>query len=154
MGYRNNVSAVDLERPFPGDVDIPRLKDGHVGGFFWRVFMFTCKLRTLTGRQVCVHLLPQRRPGIRGLHHSFQSRPVRSSSRVPGLFSFWLRDTLEQIDVAKGLIDRYDKVGTTSWTPPFTTLTQFQTFKLATNALEVRLAIVEGKIASLLGVEG
>ena len=33
--YSNNVSAVDLESEMPGHVDIPRLRKGKVGGFFW-----------------------------------------------------------------------------------------------------------------------
>jgi membrane dipeptidase len=35
FGYANNVSAIDLESPMPGQVDIPRLRAGKVGGFFW-----------------------------------------------------------------------------------------------------------------------
>lgn len=37
--YANNVSAVDLESPMPGHVDIPRLRKGRVGGFFWCVLL-------------------------------------------------------------------------------------------------------------------
>jgi membrane dipeptidase len=33
--YSNNVSAIDLNLPTPGHVDIPRLRKGWVGGFFW-----------------------------------------------------------------------------------------------------------------------
>ena len=33
--YANNATAIDLESRMPGHVDIPRLKEGHVGGFFW-----------------------------------------------------------------------------------------------------------------------
>ena len=33
--YRNNVTAVDLEKRMPGHVDIPRLRKGKVGAFFW-----------------------------------------------------------------------------------------------------------------------
>lgn len=33
--YANNVSAFDLNGPMPGHVDIPRLRKGGVGGFFW-----------------------------------------------------------------------------------------------------------------------
>lgn len=33
--YGNNVSAVNLESEMPGHVDIPRLRKGKVGGFFW-----------------------------------------------------------------------------------------------------------------------
>lgn len=48
-----------------------------------------------------------------------------------------VRDTLEQIDIAKLMIDRYDDV-----------------FEFATTAQGVRDAIRHGKVASLLGVEG
>ncbi|KAG5638792.1 hypothetical protein H0H81_010021 [Sphagnurus paluster] len=48
-----------------------------------------------------------------------------------------VRDTLEQIDVARGLIDKYP-----------------DTFQLATGTEDIRAAIHDGKIASLLGVEG
>ena len=47
------------------------------------------------------------------------------------------RDTLEQIDVARGVIDKYP-----------------DTFQLALTASDVETAIRSGKIASLLGVEG
>lgn len=33
--YRNNVTAVDLDKLMPGHVDIPRLRKGKVGAFFW-----------------------------------------------------------------------------------------------------------------------
>ncbi|KAK7045708.1 hypothetical protein VNI00_007541 [Paramarasmius palmivorus] len=36
--YANNVSAIDLESEMPMHVDIPRLREGRVGGFFWRVY--------------------------------------------------------------------------------------------------------------------
>ncbi|KAG7449584.1 uncharacterized protein BT62DRAFT_593859 [Guyanagaster necrorhizus] len=39
MEYANNISAVDLESTMPGHVDIPRLRQGKVGGFFWSVFV-------------------------------------------------------------------------------------------------------------------
>lgn len=35
MKYANNVSAVDLNDEMPGHVDIPRLRKGKVGAFFW-----------------------------------------------------------------------------------------------------------------------
>lgn len=35
--YSNNVSSFDLNQRMPGHVDIPRLKEGKVGGFFWCV---------------------------------------------------------------------------------------------------------------------
>lgn len=33
--YANNITAFDLNTPTLGHVDIPRLKKGRVGGFFW-----------------------------------------------------------------------------------------------------------------------
>ena len=33
--FANNVSAIDLGSEMPGHVDIPRLRKGKVGGFFW-----------------------------------------------------------------------------------------------------------------------
>lgn len=41
--YANNVSAIDLTKEMPGQVDIPRLRKGKVGGFFWYVHKFICK---------------------------------------------------------------------------------------------------------------
>ncbi|KAF8315012.1 hypothetical protein DL93DRAFT_2079668 [Clavulina sp. PMI_390] len=38
MMKHNNASAIDLHEPQPGHVDIPRLRKGRVGGFFWSVF--------------------------------------------------------------------------------------------------------------------
>jgi hypothetical protein len=37
LEYGNNVTAVDLDKPTIGHVDVPRLREGHVGGFFWCV---------------------------------------------------------------------------------------------------------------------
>ncbi|KAG6812549.1 hypothetical protein H0H92_002318 [Tricholoma furcatifolium] len=101
----NNASAIDLTSSMPGHVDIARLKQGRVGGFFWSVYM-EC-------------------PGPEEQSEDF----LKPTSSV--------RDTLEQIDVAKALIDKYP-----------------ETFQLATDAADVKSAIRNGKIASLLGVEG
>lgn len=37
--YRNNVSAVELEGSMPEHVDIPRLRQGKVGAFFWSTYV-------------------------------------------------------------------------------------------------------------------
>jgi len=103
--YANNVSAVDLENEMSGHVDIPRLRKGKVGGFFWSTYV--------------------RCPSLEEEGRNF----VGPSWRV--------RDTLEQIDVSKLLIEKYP-----------------DTFKLALTSQDIKNAIVEGKIASLLGVEG
>ncbi|KAJ7039169.1 membrane dipeptidase-domain-containing protein [Mycena alexandri] len=89
--FGNNVSAIDLSEEFVGHVDIPRLRQGKVGGFFWSVY--------------------------RGKDF------LGASWRV--------RDTLEQIDVARLTIDKYPDARCSR--PD---------------------AITNGKIASLLGVEG
>lgn len=51
--------------------------------------------------------------------------------------TYRVRDTLEQIDVAKLIIERYS-----------------DTFEYCESAVQVRDAMYAGKVASLLGVEG
>ncbi|KAF8441768.1 membrane dipeptidase-domain-containing protein [Boletus edulis BED1] len=105
MGWRNNVSAIPLDLELPGHVDIPRLREGKVGGFFWSVYV-SCADSSAEGKDF--------------------------------LTSTWrVRDTLEQIDVAKGLIEKYP-----------------DTFGYALSSEDVKQSIKQGKIASLLGVEG
>ncbi|KAJ3800332.1 membrane dipeptidase-domain-containing protein [Lentinula aff. detonsa] len=104
-GYANNVSAVNLNSRMPAHVDIPRLREGRVGGFFWSVYV------------QCAD------PDAEGANF------LKATWRV--------RDTLEQIDVAKLLIEKYP-----------------DTFQFAQNAADIRSSIADGKIASLLGVEG
>lgn len=56
--YANNASAFDLNGQLPQHVDIPRLKKGRVGGFFWYVFdMLYQKLCQLIGDQVSIRPL-------------------------------------------------------------------------------------------------
>lgn len=38
MNYRNNVSDIPVDVGLPMHVDIPRLREGKVGGFFWYAF--------------------------------------------------------------------------------------------------------------------
>ncbi|KAF9453941.1 hypothetical protein P691DRAFT_657111 [Macrolepiota fuliginosa MF-IS2] len=103
--YANNVTAVDLEALMPRHVDIPRLRKGHVGGFFWSAYVGCAK---------------------------------REEEGDDFTDATWIvRDTLEQIDVARELIAKYP-----------------DTFQLATTSDEVQSAIYGGKIASLIGIEG
>ena len=55
--YANNVSAFNLNEQMPKHVDIPRLRTGKVGGFFWYVeiahFLQECVVLT-SGRSVYV----------------------------------------------------------------------------------------------------
>ncbi|KAF9564773.1 hypothetical protein CPC08DRAFT_630667 [Agrocybe pediades] len=101
--YANNVSAIDLMSEMPGHVDIPRLRKGKVGGFFWSAYA-DCPA-------------------------SKDKAFIEPNWRV--------RDTLEQIDVARLLMDKYP-----------------ETFALATSTDDIKQAIIGGKIASLIGIEG
>ncbi|KAJ7188553.1 membrane dipeptidase-domain-containing protein [Mycena filopes] len=104
--FGNNLTAVDLTKEFVGHVDIPRLRQGKVGGFFWSVCAIGCANPEEEGEDF-----------------------LRSTWRV--------RDTLEQIDVARLAIDQYSDA-----------------FQLALGSEDIKDAIGNGKIASLLGVEG
>ncbi|GAA5980458.1 hypothetical protein JCM5350_001506 [Sporobolomyces pararoseus] len=105
--YANQIDDFDLNQHIKGQVDIPRLKKGRVGGFFWSVFV-PC-------------------PEDEGYEQNQNfTKP-----------SFRVRDTLEQIDVARLLIDRYS-----------------DTFELVSSARDWRDAMKRGKIGGMLGVEG
>ncbi|KAI6026414.1 renal dipeptidase family, partial [Pisolithus microcarpus] len=104
-GWRNNVSAIPLHDKMPMHVDIPRLREGKAGGFFWSVYV-PCPSASAEGKKF-----------------------LNATWRV--------RDTLEQIDVAKGLIKKYP-----------------ETFQYAVSSADVKDSIFQRKIASLLGVEG
>ncbi|KAK0212580.1 renal dipeptidase family [Desarmillaria ectypa] len=79
MEYANNISAVDLESTMPGHVDIPRLRQGKVGGFFWLGFPI---------------LLSRR-----------QAQPLGTGRYL--LTVLIRKDTLEQIDSARMSIEKY-----------------------------------------------
>ncbi|EJD40834.1 hypothetical protein AURDEDRAFT_115703 [Auricularia subglabra TFB-10046 SS5] len=98
----NNIDKVDLNGDFPGHVDIPRLRKGRVGGFFWSVYT------------------------------SCEDSGVNFTSPTNSV-----RDTLEQIDVARLLIEKHSK-----------------TFSFATSVQDIKLAIFSKKIAGMLGIEG
>ncbi|KAG8691786.1 hypothetical protein FRC11_009551 [Ceratobasidium sp. 423] len=100
--YKNNITAFNLHERMPAHVDIPRIRKGRVGGFFWSVYV-SCQ------DDGPDFLVPTNR----------------------------VRDTLEQIDVAKLLIQQYS-----------------DTFLLATSTIEIKEALRVGKVASLIGVEG
>ncbi|GAA5972202.1 hypothetical protein JCM11641_002356 [Rhodosporidiobolus odoratus] len=109
--YANQIDdpEFDLRAPTKGEVDIPRLRKGKVGGFFWSVFV------------PCAEDLgyPEENDG------NFTTPTWR------------VRDTLEQIDTARLLMEKYDDV-----------------FEFAATAKDWRKAIEKGKIAGMLGVEG
>ncbi|KAI0706086.1 membrane dipeptidase-domain-containing protein [Cytidiella melzeri] len=105
MAYANNASAFDLDKGIPQHVDIPRLRKGGVGGFFWQV----------THPQSC--------------HARHGADFLNSTWRV--------RDTLEQIDITRLLIDQYSN-----------------TFHLAKTTADIQEAWKSNKIASFIGIEG
>lgn len=71
-----------------------------------------------------------------------------------------MRDTLEQIDTARLLIEEYSDVSPLLFLAPRTPCASLkknrihQTFELVSNAREWSDAMRRGKIASMLGVEG
>jgi membrane dipeptidase len=87
--------------------DIPRLQQGHVGAQFWSVYI----------------------PGERG---DGAYKPNGQVSSTPG----YARVQLEQIDIARRVIDKYPEL---VWTP---------------TAAAVRASFRRGTIGSLLGLEG
>ncbi|GAA5827033.1 hypothetical protein JCM11251_002214 [Rhodosporidiobolus azoricus] len=104
-----NDPDFDLRKETKGQVDIPRLREGKVGGFFWSVFV-PC-------------------PEDDGYPSENDGNFTSPSFRV--------RDTIEQIDTARLLIDKYSDV-----------------FDLSETANDWRRAMKKGKIGGMLGVEG
>ncbi|WVQ71085.1 hypothetical protein IAR50_000610 [Cryptococcus sp. DSM 104548] len=101
--FGNDLDKFDLHKPTVGHVDIPRLREGQLGAFFWSIFT---ECRTTNGEDF---LSP----------------------------TFEVRDTLEQLDVANNIIERYS-----------------DTFAPARTADDVEAAWKAGKVASLFGLEG
>lgn len=97
-----------LTSPFPGHVDIPRLRQGHLGGAFWTVWT------------------PCDDP-IAG-DHAAQDFTAPNNH---------LRNALESLDLIKAMIEQ-----------------QPEHFKEAYTSGDIRRAHAEGKIASLIGMEG
>lgn len=68
FGFANNASAIDLASSMPRHVDIPRLREGKVGGFFWLVVFFHAPThrpqRTLKSRSVFVPCANPRDEGM------------------------------------------------------------------------------------------
>ncbi|GMK60018.1 hypothetical protein CspeluHIS016_0902350 [Cutaneotrichosporon spelunceum] len=102
--YGNDVTKFSLAKKMPGHVDIPRMREGRLGGFFWSVYA-DCHAE-IDGPDF-----------LNPSHH--------------------VRDTLEQIDVARNLMDQYSG-----------------TFEFVTTAQGARDAMDRGRIASFMGIEG
>lgn len=80
--FRNQVDEIDLNGAVRGQVDIPRLREGRVGGFFWSTYI------------MC--------PEDAGYPLDNDGNFTTPTHRV--------RDTIEQIDVARLLIDQHSDV--------------------------------------------
>lgn len=80
--FANNVTGVDLNEPTLGEVDIPRLREGKVGAFWWSAWV-DC-------------------PGDWRVPDQRDENFLNPNWRV--------RDTLEQIDVAKLAMELHSQV--------------------------------------------
>ncbi|KWU46703.1 hypothetical protein RHOSPDRAFT_14757 [Rhodotorula sp. JG-1b] len=107
--YANDLDAFDLRKETRGQVDFPRMRKGKIAGFFHSVFV-PC-------------------PEDEGYPSENRSNFTAPTWRV--------RDTLEQIDTARLLIDKYN-----------------DQFELTLTARDWRKAMRRGKFGGMLGVEG
>ena len=105
--HPRDVNAYDLRKRTPGMTDLARLKQGHVGAQFWSIYI----------------------PGER---NDGAYRPNGQVASTPG----YARVQLEQIDIARRVIDKYPEL---VWT---------------LDAASVRASFRRGTIGSLLGLEG
>ena len=104
--HPRDVEAYDLRKRTTGMTDLPRLRQGRVGAQFWSIYI----------------------PGDGEDTYA----PNGKVTSTPG----YARVQLEQIDIARRMIDRYPEL---EWTP---------------TAAAVRATMRRGAIASLLGLEG
>ena len=94
-------------------VDIPRLREGKVGGFFWYAFSRVFRIWIHTNWvQVCIRVLCRQFNRGKGFFDRYVESAVCLSivSLIELNPSSRFSDTLEQIDVAKGLIEKYPDV--------------------------------------------
>jgi membrane dipeptidase len=103
----HDVEAYDLRHRTPGHTDLARLEAGHVGAQFWSIYI----------------------PGEPD-DDTYRSNGAVSSK--PG----YARVQLEQIDIARRVIDKYPEL---EWAP---------------TADAVRASMKRGRIGSLMGLEG
>lgn len=147
--YRNQVHEIDLDKPMRGQVDIPRLRKGKVGGFAHSVYiMCPVSVAVLWLISDTPADLPRRSQEDAGYPIDNEGNFTTPTHRV--------RDTLEQIDVAKLLIDKHSDVSCLPRlsSPPAHLLHTLQTFELTLTAKDWRKAMRKGKLGGFLGVEG
>lgn len=118
MVYKNNISAFDLREHMPGHVDIPRIRRGRVGGFFWSVYV-GCKVCQIQNRATKDLSNPRYSWNCRMTDQiSWCRQTVSGQLYIEQFDTYWfltpallVRDTLEQIDISKLLIQKYSDVG-------------------------------------------
>jgi membrane dipeptidase len=103
----SDVEAYDLRKRTPGHTDLARIKAGHLGAQFWSVYI----------------------PGEKD-DGAYKSKGAVAST--PG----YSRVQLEQIDIARRVIDKYPEL---EWAP---------------TADAVKASLRNGRVGSLLGLEG
>jgi membrane dipeptidase len=106
--HPGDVQAYDLRRATPGMTDLERLRKGRVGAQFWSVYL----------------------PG------DPSEEVFAPNGRVSGTPGY-ARVQLEQIDIARQIIDRYP-----------------ERFAWALTPADIRRSFRQGKVGSLLGMEG
>ncbi len=106
--HPGDVQAYDLRRATPGMTDLERLRKGRVGAQFWSVYL----------------------PG------DPSEEIFAPNGRVSGTPGY-ARVQLEQIDIARQIIDRYP-----------------ERFAWALTPADIRRSFRQGKVGSLLGMEG
>lgn len=130
--YRNQLSELTLREGLKGQVDIPRLRKGIVGGFVHSAYV-PC---------------PEDAGYPNQNNGNFNASTWRGEPSLIYTQSYHflilslsclnqVRDTLEQIDIARLIIDKFSDV-----------------FALTTNVKSWRKAMKQGKVAGFLGVEG
>lgn len=114
--FANNLTAFNLNKRMPGHVDIPRLREGKVGGFFWYIsasLLAACFSDNRMSSKVCVRTVPQPSGGGARFSECYMESQVSQDCHPSflGLTHNEDRDTLEQIDVTRLLVEEYSDVG-------------------------------------------
>jgi len=152
--YANNVSAFNLDEPTLGHVDIPRLRKGRVGGFFWYVQIHLVHLVQFVRSCRSVYVKCPDNAGPDFVDPSWRVRYVALSrtDRGPEILNKRHPGTNRRFSPTHQAIFG----GVSESLRPRAELTEstLQTFELTLTSQEIKGAIGRGKIASLLGVEG
>ena len=116
MIFKNDLAKFDLEKDMPYQVDIERLRKGKVGGFFWCVIdreynvRDTVELtRSFAIRSVYTPCPDSEEEGPDYVNATLSVR-YDTCCMVARKAEFIGRDTMEQVDLSKVLIDKYSDV--------------------------------------------